>query len=84
MSGVELTPQIEVSAMRGVQRVEYRLDKNYVATAVEMPFTPTISVSGLTTGNHTLEIVAFDDVGNKTTRMVSFQYEAAAVAPSTP
>lgn len=75
----DLTTQIDVTAPRGVQRVEYRLDGQVVGTATAFPFNVVISTAGLKTGNHTLDIVAFDDVGNKTARTISFQFDAGAV-----
>ncbi len=84
LSGPNITPQIDVSATRGIQRVEYHLNKQLIMTLTAMPFTAPINFVGLTAGNHTLEIIAFDDVGNKTTRAVSFQYDATAIVINIP
>ena len=76
VSGSYLVPQIEVSAVRGVQRVEYLLDQKLVANPAAAPFTAPVTLEGSGFGSHTLEIRAFDDVGNKTVQVVTFIYGA--------
>lgn len=74
VSGAYLVPQIEVSAVRGVQRVEFWLDQKLMANPAAAPFTAPVTLEGSGFGNHTLEIRAFDDVGNKTVQSVTFKY----------
>lgn len=74
VSGSEIVAQVDVSAPRGVARVEYRLDGVLFGTATAFPFSLNVSLAGLKAGNHTLKVSAFDDVSNATSRETSFQY----------
>ncbi|OGH62256.1 MAG: hypothetical protein A2848_02455 [Candidatus Magasanikbacteria bacterium RIFCSPHIGHO2_01_FULL_50_8] len=83
VGGSEIVASIEVSAPLGVARVEYRLDGVLIGTATEFPFSQTLNLSSLKSGNHTLKVSAFDAVSNATTREVSFQY-VPELAPTPP
>ncbi len=73
VTGSYFVPQISVSAVRGVQRVEYLIDQKLLANPTVAPFTAPITLDGLGFGDHTLEIRAFDDVGNKTVQSIVFK-----------
>ncbi len=63
-SGI-LTATINVSAPRGVRRVEYYLDNALIQTKTTTPFSLNYSLSSyFVKGYHTLRAVAFDDVDN--------------------
>lgn len=74
VSGQYFVPQIETSSPRGVVRVEYRLDGTLLANPNLFPFTAPLDMTTRAIGNHVLEITAVDDVGNKTTKSVNFQF----------
>lgn len=74
ISGPEFTTQIDVSAPRGIKKVEYYLDGVLVNTATQFPFSFTQSTTGFKKGNHSLKVIAHDDVSNTTVGEVSFQF----------
>ncbi len=74
VSGSIIVPQVTVTSVRGVQRVEYRIDGQLVGTVNSFPYTLTIPAAGIKQGIHTLEVSAFDDVGNKSVQSLEFHY----------
>ncbi len=78
----EMAVKVEVSAPRGITRVEYRIDGSLVGSVTEFPFGFSYPISVYKKGTHTLRVTAFDDVSNATSREISFQYAPeAAGAP---
>ncbi|HET9412215.1 MAG TPA: right-handed parallel beta-helix repeat-containing protein [Candidatus Saccharimonadales bacterium] len=55
---------VEASDNRAIERVEYLLDERVVARSIEAPFVVTISLVGLSKGEHKLQAIAYDFAGN--------------------
>jgi membrane peptidoglycan carboxypeptidase len=67
-----LPAEIETSAPRGINRVEYYINGNLFETATRYPFTPNKSLSFLNNGFYNLTIRACDDVDNCTAKNIEF------------
>jgi hypothetical protein len=66
-----------------VVRVEYLLDGKVVARSIEPPFKVTIDLAGLKPGDHTIQAVAYDQVGNKgKSKVFTFTLADDTVAPT--
>lgn len=72
----DFSTQVQISAPRGIVRVEYRLDGALIGMVNQFPYTITYSLATnkVTKGNHTLKVTAFDDLSNAASQEVSFQY----------
>lgn len=56
---------VDASDNKAIERVEYLLDEKVVARSSEAPFKTTISLAGLSKGEHKLQAVAYDFAGNE-------------------
>lgn len=61
-----LTTTLELSAPRGIKKVDYYIDGNLLATVSTFPFNLDKQIDFLASGFHELKIVACDDVNNCT------------------
>ncbi len=65
ISTPELTLSVDAQAKRGIIKVDFYLDNQYLGTANSAPYTITSPVqSGWKNGQYTLRASAYDDVGN--------------------
>jgi hypothetical protein len=65
ISTPELTLSVDAQAKRGVIKVDFYLDNQYLGTSNSAPYTITVPVqSGWKNGQYTLRASAYDDVGN--------------------
>lgn len=85
-SGARVTNrEIELSAhaqsTRGVKKVSYFIDGNFVGSSTDSPFRVTYQASKLTQGEHTLLAVAEDDAGARGERTIPFNFDVAAALP---
>jgi hypothetical protein len=80
----ELSISADVTDNEAVARVEYLLDGKVIARSIEPPFRVTISIAQLSSGEHTLQAVAYDTAGNKgKSKVFTFTIEADdTVAPA--
>ena len=63
-----------VGDKRKISKIVYLIDGNVVDTKTSSPFDSTYSPSSLTTGNHTLTVNIYDDVGDEATSSIAFSY----------
>ncbi|MFH0987891.1 MAG: penicillin-binding protein [Parcubacteria group bacterium] len=83
ISGYSLTASVNVSAPRGVKRVEYYLDQTKIATATVAPFALNFPLNTyLINGAHQLRVKAFDDVDNSNEVAVAISINANLPAPT--
>lgn len=85
-SGARVTNrEIELSAhaqsTRGVKKVSYFIDGNFVGSSTDSPFRVTYQANKLAQGEHTLMAVAEDDVGARGERTVPFIFDVATAQP---
>lgn len=59
-----LNIQIQATAPRGVVQVTFLMDGNNIGTIKSLPFTLSYYAKNLTKGEHTLKVIAEDDLGN--------------------
>lgn len=71
--GTEVPVTISASAKRGIKEVGFFVDGNFKGF-ITGSGTYNLNLSGQTTGFHTLRIDALDDVGNKTSKEIIFNY----------
>jgi membrane peptidoglycan carboxypeptidase len=67
-----LRAEVEASAPRGINRVEYYIDNALIANSYSAPFTLEQNISFLGNGFHTLKTRACDDVDNCTEKSSNF------------
>lgn len=79
--GRELDTDIRVSAPRGVTRVTYKIDGKPIGVVTEFPFNLNHTMDLLDPGQHTLNIVVEDDVGNKLDEEIPFILDVAPTPP---
>ena len=72
---------IRVSAPRGVSKVTYKIDNQFVQVVREHPFNMNYNALGFENGAHTLTVIVEDDVGNRLEEVVPFVLQGKAVAP---
>lgn len=73
-----MTFTVKAQAPRGVTKITYKIDDQFVGVAVEAPFTFQYEAKTLVPGNHTLKVIAEDDVGNRVNVDVPFTLEVQA------
>ncbi len=78
----QIDTDVRVSAPRGVAKVTYRLDGRYVGVITTHPFNLNYYANWLEAGDHQLEVIAEDDVGNKIAKSVGFTLNAPTEPPS--
>lgn len=66
------TTSVELSAPRGINRVEYYIDNNLAATSYSYPFNLEKNISFLKNGYHNLTIRACDDIDNCSSQNLEF------------
>lgn len=64
---------------KNVSKVEYRIDGQFSAVSYSSPFSATLDISTLSSGQHTLTITAYDDTGNASKPQ---QYTFTVVTPN--
>lgn len=78
----QIDTDIRVSAPRGINKVTYVLDNKYVGVIRTHPFNLNYYANWIEAGNHTLVIIAEDDVGNKAEKQIGFTLNAPPEPPS--
>lgn len=74
-----LTISVSASAPRGVRRVEFYLDGQYLGSDASSPFGSSITIpSSIGRGVHTLKAVAYDDIDNAGSDTVTIQVNTDA------
>lgn len=68
----QIDTDVRVSAPRGINKVTYRLDGVYVDVVHEHPFNLSYYAENTDPGEHTLTVIAEDDVGNTLEQEVKF------------
>ncbi len=66
---------------RGVKKVSYYIDGNFIGSSAETPFVVSYEAKTLSQGDHTLMAVAEDDNGARGERTIPFSLDAAAKQP---
>ena len=74
-----LFSRVNVSAPRGVSRVEYYINDNLFHVSREYPYSLAKNISFLNNGYHNLKIVVCDDVDNCTSKQIEFNLSAEGV-----
>ncbi len=78
-----LTARVNVSAPRGIGRVEYYLDDKLIQTVTGRPYSLNYSLSSyFGKGYHTLRVVAYDDIDNSNEATVEINITADIDEPS--
>jgi len=77
----QIDTDIRVTAPRGVAKVSYQIDGNYVGVVHAHPFNLSHNAINLDPGEHTLTITVEDDVGNSISESVAFTLQAEVVPP---
>lgn len=70
--------RVSARSTRGVAKVTYRVDGRIVGVSTDAPFTVSFEAQTLIPGEHTLEVAAEDDVGNRAEQSVPFFLDVAA------
>jgi 1A family penicillin-binding protein len=78
----QIDTDIRVSAPRGISKVTYKIDEKFIAVIKEHPFNLNYYATGLENGDHSLFIIAEDDIGNQVYEEINFTLEAGIEAPS--
>jgi hypothetical protein len=77
----QMNVQVDVSAPRGVARVEYQIDEKKIGEVTSFPFGFAYNAKLLTNAEHALSALAFDDVGNTASTTVHFMFNAPPPPP---
>lgn len=77
----QINVEIRVSAPRGVTKVTYKIDENYVGTIKDAPFNLNYYATGLNDGDHILTVIAEDDIGNQSRKDIPFTLAAGVEQP---
>ena len=80
--GDQVQMAAEASALRGINRIEASMEGRILATLRAAPYTAAVPLSGLSNGNYTLTITAFDDIDNSRTVTIPLRVEKSAAAAS--
>lgn len=73
----QLITDIQVSAVRGVSRVTYRIDQKPVQVVTDYPFNLNYFAENLEPGEHILKITVEDDIGNSMDQEITFTLDAS-------
>lgn len=73
----DLLFEVRADSPRGVHQVTYYIDNNQVALSGSFPFSITYHAETLAPGEHSLIILAEDDLGNYTEKEIKFNLSAA-------
>lgn len=77
----QLEISANASAPRGISQVVFKLDGNTVAVKYELPFSVSYYLKNLPKGEHTVTIIASDDVGNSAIKDSVFILDAELDPP---
>lgn len=72
----------DASAPRGINRIEVSVEGRVLSTLRSAPFTASVPLSGLSNGNYTLIITAYDDIDNSRSVTVPILLEKGASSVS--
>lgn len=72
---------VKAESTRGVKKVSYYIDGNFVGSSGEAPFIVNYEANGLAQGQHTLMAAAEDDMGARGERSIFFTLETVADKP---
>ena len=82
ITGSYLDVQVNLSAPRGISRVEYSVDGRLLVTKRNAPFNLHFPISSsFARGYHALKVTAFDDVDNSNEVVLDLNFMAEAVVP---
>ena len=70
--------RVNARSTRGVVKVVYRIDGRIVGVSTDAPFTMNYEAQTLSPGEHILEVVAADDMGNQTEQSIPFILDVVA------
>lgn len=83
ITSLSLTAQVSASAPRGITKVEYYLDGNYIATSSNSPWSLSYAIDAdIVNGYHTLKAIAYDDVENSSETQIDINIKAERPDPS--
>ncbi|HUT22455.1 MAG TPA: PBP1A family penicillin-binding protein [Candidatus Bipolaricaulota bacterium] len=83
ITDLNLSAQIFANAPRGIRRVEYYLDNDYIFTAGSAPYSLYYQIkSDTVNGYHNLKAIAYDDVDNFAETSIDINIKADRPAPS--
>ncbi|OGF33473.1 hypothetical protein A2533_02550 [Candidatus Falkowbacteria bacterium RIFOXYD2_FULL_35_9] len=83
ISSSNLNVEVNVSAPRGISRVEYYLDEQLINTVYSAPFNLSFNISSIFgNGYHKLKVVVFDDVDNSAEEAIDINVLAERKDPS--
>ncbi len=72
----QIDTDIRVSAPRGVSKVTYKIDNRFVGVVREHPFNLNYYAAEVADGNHVMEIIVEDDIGNRMIQEIPFTMSA--------
>lgn len=76
VSGGFVNVVANASAPRGISRLEYFLDGQYLGSRNQQPFNNDVQIpSSFSNGTHSLKVIAFDDIDNSGSTSVEIQLE---------
>ncbi|MCF6276995.1 MAG: PBP1A family penicillin-binding protein [Candidatus Magasanikbacteria bacterium] len=78
----QIDTDIRFSSPRGIAKVTYQLNGNYVGVIKTHPFNLNYYATDLQDGSHTLTITAEDDLGNRRIEEITFELIAGVEPPS--
>lgn len=83
ISSRNLSASINVSAPRGVKKVEYYLEGNIIQTVNSEPFNLNVFVADpkVTTGFYKLRAIAYDDIGNSNSTSIDVNFNLPSLPP---
>jgi 1A family penicillin-binding protein len=77
----DIITDIRFSATRGISKVSYQIDGNYVAVVKDHPYNLSYHASNLENGAHILTVTAEDDIGNMRIEEIPFYLDAGVEPP---
>ena len=78
----QLDVEIKTSSPRGIVKVTYKLDDRYVGVVKDAPFDLNYYARDFANGEHTLTVIAEDDIGSSVQREVKFSFDAGEEKPA--
>lgn len=83
ITSMTLNVNVSASAPRGIAKVEYYIDDQYIKTAFHSPFSLNYQLStDIVNGYHSLKAIAYDDVENSAETQIEINIMAERPAPS--
>lgn len=78
----QLNIEIQASSPRGIVKVTYKIDDRYIGVSKNAPFSLEYYARDFSNGEHTLTVIAEDDIGNSIQKQIKFSFDAGEEKPA--